>query len=305
MARSKRPGLNGLYRANVNDGTFARLVAPRTGLIGARPTPAALRAEPTPAPIYEEDVHDNLTEVLALAAGFGVGEAREIAAADQETDTNLATSPMPYWTRTSWGIPYYSVGADRRRLWHFTTAARRAEVKRQYQQSGSMRDLGRYMHVLQDRYSHEGLNPVVGQIGTSVDPQTGETRYDSPNPLDQAPWHEADDPSRNPLKAMTMARESYDELVEAKEYLAEHGRLRTSFEAIEYSEIRKDVERFCREPDKNVRKAIADRIGAFVLQQQAQRQNAAASEMQQQIEEMERRGRVRTIKPQRKRGRRP
>lgn len=301
MAGGRRPGLSGPHPADIEDGTFARAASPRPGLLGAHPpAPAPGGASPAGA-VYEEDVHDDLTEVLALAAGFGISEAREIAAENQETDTNLETSPMPYWTRNRWGVPYYSVGAERRRLWHFTTEARRAELRRQYRQSGSLRDLGRYMHVLQDSYSHAGLNPVVGQIGTSVNPQTGAPVYNSPNPLDQAPWHEADDPSKNPHKAMTMARHSYDELVEAREYLAEHGRLGAQHEAVGYDRIRGLVEEFCREPDKGKRLSIANQLGSVVLQARRRQEDEDAAELRSRFEETERR-RTRTIQPPRRRG---
>jgi hypothetical protein len=290
MARGRKANLNGLQHEHVEDGTFVRNASSRPGLLSGR----ALTS-PFAAPVYEEDVHLTLTEALALAAGFGIAEAREIAVYNQDVDNDRATTPMPLglWDETS------GAGTKRRRLWHFTSPARQAQVKREYQQSGSLRDLGRYMHVLQDSYSHKDLNPIIGQFGTSVDPRTGETVYNSPNPLDSAPWHEADDPSRNPGKAISMAYKSYEELVEAREYLAKRGKLRVSFEAVDYLLISKLVSEFCHHPDKNVRNEKANQIGTLVLQHRKQQEDAEYSEMRAQFEETERR-RTQTIQPRRK-----
>lgn len=291
MARGNKPGLSGVHSENVGDGTFARAASPRPGLLVASPA-----ASPFGSAVYERDVHVTLTEALALAAGFGIDEARQIAFYNQDVDEDRATTPMPLgpWDEAS------GAGTRRRRLWHFTSAARRAQVKREFQQSASIKDLGRFMHVLQDSYSHRGLSPIIGQFGTSVDPQTGETVYNSPNPFDQAPWHEADDPSKNPLKAMAMASETYDELVKAKEYLAERGHLRVWSEAIDYEpEIARLVAEFCREPDRNLRDAKANQIGSIALQRRRQQEESAYSELRRQLEETERR-RTRTIQPRRK-----
>jgi hypothetical protein len=91
--------------------------------------------------------------------------------------------------------------------------------------------------------------------------------YNSSNPFHQSPWHEADDPSKNPGKAMTMARHTYDELVEAKDYLEARGKLRRTFEAVSYDpEIARLVAQFCREPYKPTRESIANQIGALAYQ---------------------------------------
>lgn len=291
MATGAKPGLSGRHAENVDDGTFPRTGSPRPGLLRAR-TPAS----PVSMAVYERDVHVTLTEALAIAAGFSDQDASDIATFNQDVDDDKSTTPMPLgpWDEAS------GAGTKRRRLWHFTSAARQAQVKREFQQSASIRDLGRYMHVLQDSYSHRGLSAIIGQFGTSVDQRSGETVYNSPNPLDQSPWHEADDPSKHPLKAMAMARHTYEELVEARELLSERGKLRASFEAVNYEpEIAKLVEQFCREPNKSTRLNIANQIGAFAYQRRNQRAKADSDEIQAQFEETERR-RTRTIQPARK-----
>lgn len=288
MARGINAGLSGLRYEQVNDGTLVRNASPRPGLLRALSL-----SSPFAAPVYEEDVHVTLTEALAVAAGFSDQDARDIAVFNQDLDDDESTTPMMLGPLDEAS----GAGTKRRRLWHFTSKARQAQVKREYQRSGSIKDLGRYMHVLQDSYSHKGLSPVIGQLATSVDPRTGEPVYNSPNPLDRAPWYEADDPSKNPGKAMTMARHTYDELVEAKEYLEPRGKLRRTYEAVRYEpEIAKLVEQFCREPNKATRETIANQIGAFAYQRRKQQEDADASEIQAQFEETERR-RTRTIQP--------
>lgn len=291
MAKGIKAGLSGLRREQINDGTLARNASPRPGLLSA-----SVSVSPFAAPLYERDVHVTLTEALAIAAGFSDQDARDIASFNQDVDDDKSTTPMPLgpWDEAS------GAGTRRRRLWHFTSAARQAQVKREYRQSGSLKDLGRYLHVLQDGYSHRGLSAIIGQFGTSLDTQSGEPMSNSPNPFAQSPWHEADDPSKNPGKAMLMARRTYDELIEAKEYLEAHRKITRTFAAVSYEpEIAKLVEQFAREPHKPARETIANQIGAFAYQRRLQLEEDEYSELQRQFEETGRR-RTGTIQPKEK-----
>src|SRR5262249_36642697 len=68
-----------------------------------------------PTGLYEQDVHFLLTRTLALRAGFTPAEADEIARADQGVDENPRTSPF--------------ANVEARRQYHFTSDARRAEMR--------------------------------------------------------------------------------------------------------------------------------------------------------------------------------
>ncbi len=67
------------------------------------------------------------------------------------------------------------------------------------------------MHTFQDSFSHKGLGPKIGQVGTRVD-ENGNVQRDS---VSQEEWHQVDDPSKRPKLALDMAKQSYDILVEA------------------------------------------------------------------------------------------
>jgi len=153
---------------------------------------------------YNRDVHHDLTLVIALAVGFPESMAESIASADQNTDINPQTQPGP---------DRHGTGEDRRRKWHFTTEERRQELWSAFEGSGSLDDLGIYMHALQDSYSHEGLSPVNGQV-----------TFDWP-----WNWSNADDTWRDVSKADRMAENTYNRLdMAADKYFYErHGRLET------------------------------------------------------------------------------
>jgi hypothetical protein len=90
---------------------------------------------------YGEDVHHDLTNALARAAGFSQQNAEAIADATQAIDRNWRTGP------------FWSVRA--RRLYHFTTQDRRAELletalNSPLEDSQFFEDTGAYMHALQD-----------------------------------------------------------------------------------------------------------------------------------------------------------
>jgi RHS repeat-associated protein len=98
--------------------------------------------------LYEEDVHRNLTEVLALAVGFDARTAAAIASADQGVDDNASTKA--------------TAGYEARRDYHFTTPERRAAMWAAFESSGTTADLGLYLHVEQDSFSHAGYGPRTG-----------------------------------------------------------------------------------------------------------------------------------------------
>lgn len=107
--------------------------------------------------MYEEDVHRDLTYVLALAAGFKAAEARAISKATQEVDED--PEKQPFASRKA------------RRDYHFTTPQRRAEMWLLFEQSAQRRDrsetftrLGDYFHAQQDSYSHAGYNTITGHL---------------------------------------------------------------------------------------------------------------------------------------------
>jgi RHS repeat-associated protein len=105
---------------------------------------------------WGQDVHYVLTSVLAQAAGFSLSAARMIAFADQRTDSDPLTEPM--------GSPWSSVAVNKREMFHFTVAERRASMWQAYAESGSLEQLGMFLHAEQDSWSHAGLTAKYGQL---------------------------------------------------------------------------------------------------------------------------------------------
>lgn len=223
----------------------------------------------TPTPIYEEDVHGNLTFALAVCAGFITKDASTISNWDLKVDELPEMTPMPI----SLADELTGNGARRRLDWHFTTPQRRAELQAVYEKSGSLEDLGKFMHVWQDQYSHAGMGPVFGHILTEVDPQTGNARRPTLSeilhlmePLRllttgdlkryferwkiffEKTWHETDDPSKSPDKAFEMAKTSFEKLSDAAKLFRRNRKLNYDPKPVAWNAISGLVEQFCREP---------------------------------------------------------
>lgn len=221
-----------------------------------------------PVPVYGRDVHFSLTEALAMAAGFDSSDAGKIAYYNQEVDDNKKTTPEP---QASYGYLKEgdALGIQRRKDWHFTTAARRAEIKAIFLSSCSLEDLGKYMHAFQDQYSHFGLGPGIGQVGSKVD-KNGEPTEWSTNVDD---WHAADYTSSDVEKANKMAEDSFIELRNAASYLAGKGKLALHYPAINYSEISGLVNNFSKAPENpmSAKNEIVSQIRQKALNHQLQK----------------------------------
>jgi RHS repeat-associated protein len=149
-----------------------------------------------PTGTYEQDVHQTLTEYLAINAGFSRQEAHNIALANQRTDTNSLTSPF--------------AGSDARRAFHFTTQERRDTMRAEAFRTKSEELFGRYLHALQDSYSHQ-------RGGTD---RNGEPYGANFGHLGDG--HAPDKTANRPELANRMARDSYNEL--RSFYQETHGR---------------------------------------------------------------------------------
>jgi RHS repeat-associated protein len=106
---------------------------------------------------YEEDVHRDLTAVLAQAAGASQEVARQIAAGDQGVDDDPRTSPM--------GMSAFGEAVRVRADFHFTSSERREEMYQDFKKSGSPAAMGKYLHAFQDSFSHHGYGARFGHLG--------------------------------------------------------------------------------------------------------------------------------------------
>ena len=109
---------------------------------------------------YEIDVHLALTAALAYAAGYSQKQATLISEVDQGVDSpNSALNPLD---------GYGFAGSGARKDFHFTTAARRADMWGAVNAWASVgygeQALGLYLHADQDSYSHSGYGAFFGHL---------------------------------------------------------------------------------------------------------------------------------------------
>jgi RHS repeat-associated protein len=195
---------------------------------------------------YEEDVHRDLTTMLAYAVGFTWSEATTIGQADQAVDED---------ERNPEQFDLDGPGYQARRDFHFTTSERRAELFQLFEVSahgsdpnlkqyrwatkdGALGDLGTYMHALQDSFSHAGFGPRLGHLFAG---------------------HAPDKTFKDVLKANIMARESYDAL--AKALAAFHF---SSANRIPWANIKSFVNRFNKAKSTKEKRAILNEMRGYI-----------------------------------------
>jgi len=103
-----------------------------------------------PLGLYDRDVHLGLTLQLAIKAGFSREQAWIIAAADQRLDESYFTKPEK-WFRNIW------FGGS----FHFKDSCYADVGLMQAENRGDLEEFGKFLHILQDSYSHAGYNYLL------------------------------------------------------------------------------------------------------------------------------------------------
>lgn len=165
-------------------------------------------------PIYEEDVHKNLTQVLAWAAGYSGSEAEAIANGNQGIDDNPGTSPM--------GMKPWGEDVRVREQFHFTTEARRTEMWQQFERTNSAPDLGAFLHAQQDSFSHDGYGARFGHLSAG---------------------HAPDKTFKDVAKADRMAEDSFNFLQKAFAHSRRSG-YNSNLEPVSWNVIKDSVHKF-------------------------------------------------------------
>lgn len=125
-----------------------------------------------PAGLYRKDVHFGLTNTRALMIGLPPDIANQIAMADQNVDENF------------WTSPFNPLGGT---IFHFQSSKCAAIGLEQSLASGNINEFGKFLHVMQDTYSHKGWSAPFGHaianFGTTI-PANVTDLYNSTNPRD-------------------------------------------------------------------------------------------------------------------------
>ncbi|NMC00342.1 MAG: hypothetical protein GYA35_08705 [Thermoanaerobaculaceae bacterium] len=181
-----------------------------------------------PSGHYGEDVHLDLTEVLAEAAGFSETDARVIGVMDQGVDEKF---PAGLWS-------------DNNALYHFTTEERRDELWNQFEESGSLEDLGTYLHAEQDSFSHAGYNAGIGHL------------FDGKSP---------DNTAKASDRALIMAWKTFSVLSQTAKVK------RIGVEKIAWEKIEKNVLRYVQAKSKKDKVKILSEIKRIIKQEEQKR----------------------------------
>ena len=194
---------------------------------------ALVMLSPGVAAGYERDVHLSITLWLAELAGFTAREAYEIARNDEATDYDPATEPGTEDVANAFG----DAAKQRRVDYHFVSLQRLEALRvaakactRGRVTQAQYRQLGHYLHALEDRHSHEGYGSDAGHWRD----------YHAP---DKA-WSPARD--RNPRRTVSMIEAKFTALSELRATCFESTRL-----AGDYPWARRKVTEWAEEEVRN------------------------------------------------------
>ncbi len=212
---------------------------------------------------YEEDVHRELTIVLAYAVGFSDEQARAIGESNQHVDDNPNTNPESI------------SNVQARKDYHFTTQERRDRLWETFSNHVGMGNnpqaywaLGTFFHPQQDSYSHDGFNPYTGQVSSGLRRGIIATSWN-------AFWAEVrkvDKTNFDPVKAERMAADTFSRLLRARNMMERRGTFGAFRKPISYDLIKDDVARWVRAGDKEkpkILQLIRNKIDMWFINQNA------------------------------------
>ncbi len=183
-----------------------------------------------PDGLYEEDFHRDLTTVLAMAAGFAEKTAAEIGEASIGTDSG-ETGP-------------FTSNKQTRKDFHFAGEKRLGVMWDTFMAGGGTKELGQYLHTLQDSFSH------------SEQIKAGRTEH-------VAEFTAPDKTFKDPAKADKLAQVTYEKLLVAGKRTGAAGAI------VPWEKIDTLVKDFNKEKDSKKKQDILNRIREGIRQSQA------------------------------------
>jgi len=169
---------------------------------------------------YRTDFHRDLTEILAIAAGYSRSEAHNIALMTElpDHDSRDPEEPGNFLARAMYHFPDQSQLNS-----HYVNAAA----------TGDDYSIGTYLHALQDSFSHSGYGAIIGHIGAALkgyahDRLTFNSGFDNTLSGTQESY-DVDTTSLRPEVAMAAARATYDALTQ----LNRTGKPQVAFSALQ------------------------------------------------------------------------
>jgi hypothetical protein len=146
-----------------------------------------------------------------------------IAGFDQQVDTHPFTEPFR--------------GVEERSDFHFTNEERRQDVWQSAMEHRSLGEVGVYLHLQQDSFSHAGFGPGAGHLGAGHGPD--KTYNDVP-------------------KANLMARDTYTRPTDAMYKIQRSGII------VPWDKIAPYVDRFTAERDPRLKYGILDELVTYI-----------------------------------------
>jgi RHS repeat-associated protein len=205
-----------------------------------------------PQGLYERDVHFQLTDALAMAAGFTAGDAPNIAQGDQSVDDDNFRGPATYEGRKNF---HFTTQERRDQLWDSFVSAAGAYTGPKNSNENALDSLGTFLHAQQDSYSHDKYGSTLGQ---GWPPPTG------PNP---------DKTFNDPEKADRMAEDSYNRLTTAATVLYNNQKISFNYKPLAWKVIKPLVQAFNRARTPEEKQQALNQIKALAqenLKRQAQ-----------------------------------
>jgi RHS repeat-associated protein len=215
---------------------------------------------------YDEDVHRDLTEVLALAAGFSARHARGIANATQWPDDSRS-GVQPEQTGKE--------GEEARAKYHFTDEATRWAHWQNFSdlvKEGNLEafsGLGTFLHAQQDSFSHEGFGYKYGQLPAAFE---NLSIFSSPKSA-EGEARKYDRTSFNPSKAERMARDTLGRLIMATNMMAATDRFGSFGKPVSFDHFETQFKEWAKTNDPKEKARLIKQIRLIIIRVQSEQES--------------------------------